>query len=289
MTPANRLARIFAGSARGRRLVIPYVCAGDPDAVTSASVLRALGNAGAEIVELGIPFGDAVGDGGTIAGSAHRALRAGMTLAGVLDLCANVRDGPAIVLFGYLNPIARYGVERFAADAARAGVAGVIVADLPYEDRSLLTGALHARGIASILLVSPATPGDRAARIAEASDVFVYLVSRLGVTGAGREPDFDALACQIQSLRVRTNRPIAVGFGISRPRQVAGIAAHAEAIVVGSALVDALAGRSGTDAAAAAVAFFAPLAAAARDSGNEIHAIGAAPEFSEREAYLLTE
>jgi tryptophan synthase alpha chain len=260
----NRLEAIFARASRERRLVIPYVCAGDPDISTSRAVLRALGDVGAEIVELGMPFGDPVGDGGTIAAAADRALRGGTTLSLTLDLCASVPDGPAIVLFGYLNPIARYGVKRFAADSRRAGVCGVIVADLPYEETSLLSGALDDQGIALILLVSPTTPLERAVRIAQASDAFVYVVSRLGVTGASREPDFDALALRLQALRARMDRPIAAGFGVSSTAHVARIAPHAEAIVVGSALVDALAGRVGDDAAAMARTILEPLVAAGR-------------------------
>jgi tryptophan synthase alpha chain len=264
----NRLEAIFARVSDERRLVIPYICAGDPDVATSRAVLLALADAGAEIVELGIPFGDPVGDGGTIAMSSQRALRAGMTMRRTLNLCASVQDGPAIVLFGYLNPIVRYGVHRFAAEARRAGVCGVIIVDLPYEETTLVAQALHYHGIALIMLVSPTTPLERALRIAQTSDTFVYVISRLGVTGASREPDFDALTLRLRTLRDRTDRPIAAGFGISNAVHAGRIAAHADAIVVGSALVDAIAGRTGNDAAAAARAFFEPLVAAVSPSST---------------------
>jgi tryptophan synthase alpha chain len=258
----NRLDEIFVRATNQRRLVIPYICAGDPDMPTSHAVVTALGRAGAEIVEIGIPFSDPVGDGKTIADAAQRALRAGVTLSQTLDLCASVRGGPAIVLFGYLNPIAQYGVERFANDARRAGVCGVIVADLPYEEASLLADPLHACGIALILLVSPTTPLERAACIAQASDAFVYVVSRLGVTGASREPDLDALTLRLQALRARTALPIAAGFGVSSSEQVTRITPPADAVVVGSALIDAVKGLGGDAAAATAYSFLEPLIAA---------------------------
>ncbi len=259
----KRLEAIFA-RASGRRLVIPYVCAGDPDIATSRGVIGALAHAGAEIVEVGMPFSDPVGDGKTIARAAQRALDSGTTLAQTLELCASTCGEAAIVLFGYLNPIVRYGVERFARDAKRAGVAGAIVADLPYEETSLLATTLRASGIALVLIASPTTPLDRAVRIAQASDAFVYVVSRLGVTGASSAPDIQALQSRLEALRARVKRPIAVGFGLSNSSQIALLAPAAEALVVGSALVDAVAGRVGSDASAAAERFLRPLVAAAR-------------------------
>jgi tryptophan synthase alpha chain len=258
----NRLDEIFA-TTQARRIVIPYVCAGDPDAATTHCVVRALALAGAQIVEIGIPFTDPLGDGRTIGDATQRALHSGMTLARTLELCASLREGPAIVLMGYLNPIAAYGIERFAADARRAGVCGAIVADLPYEERLLLAEPLRANGVALIALVAPTTPLARAAQIAAASDAFVYVVSRLGVTGAAREPGIEALATRLQALRSCTTRPLAVGFGVSNATQIRRVAPYCDAAIVGSALIDALAGRSGNDAAAAARAFYEPLLAAA--------------------------
>jgi tryptophan synthase alpha chain len=259
----NRLGEILH-SARGRRTaVIPYVCAGDPDVTTSAAVIAALRDGGAEIVEIGMPFSDPVGDGATIAAAAQRALQNGVTLSQTLDLCARFAGGPATLLFGYLNPIARYGVARFAADAARAGVCGVIVADLPYEEAALVRDHLKEHDIALILLVSPTTPPERAVHIAEASDAFVYVVSRLGVTGAGCEPDIEPLVKRLEMLKARTTRPLAVGFGLKNGEHVRLLGAHADAVVVGSALLDRLSGLTGSDAAAAASTFLQPLVAAA--------------------------
>jgi tryptophan synthase alpha chain len=259
----NRLETIFAEAAGERRLVIPYICAGDPNLATSQAVVRALGRAGADIIELGIPFADPIGDGPVIAASAQRALAGGMTLSRTIELASVVRGGPAVVLFGYLNPIVRYGVERFATDIRRAGVSGVIVPDLPFEEAEILSTPLRARNIATILLIAPTTPLERAVRIAHASDVFVYVVSRSGVTGAARAPEFAALVDRLRALRVRAGRRIAVGFGISDSSHVAQLAAHTDAVVVGSALVDALSGRSADDAASTAGAFIAPMVAAA--------------------------
>ncbi len=258
----NRLDAIFA-RAGDRRLVIPYLCAGDPDATTSRCVLGALHDARVEIVEVGIPYGDALGDGRTIARAAGRALAGGMTLGRTLDLCASVPNPPAIVLFGYLNAIAAYGIERFAADAARAGVSGAIVVDLPYEESDRIRKPLQRHGIALIGLISPTTPLRRAVCIAQSSDGFAYVVSRLGVTGAASEPDLDALERRLQELRANTDRRIAVGFGISNPAQVARIARCADAVVVGSALIDALDGLRGGEAATAAKTFLDPLLLAA--------------------------
>jgi tryptophan synthase alpha chain len=264
----NALDSIFSGATRSRRLVIPYLCAGDPDLATTGNVVRALGRAGAQIVEIGIPFSDPVGDGETIIAASQRALRSGTTVACTLDLCKRLPERPAIVLLTYLNPIAAYGLRRFASDARDAGIYGVIVADLPYEEASIVAEPLRGRGVALILLISPTTPLDRAVQIADASDGFAYVVSRLGVTGAARQPNLDALVLRLQALRRRTSRPLAVGFGISNASQVQRIGRYAHATVLGSALIEILEGLTGAEAANAACAFYEPLLAAARGDDN---------------------
>ena len=236
----NRLDAIFA-AARGRRsLVIPYVCAGDPSAESTCELLTEFDAMGIEIAEVGIPFSDPVGDGRTITAAAQRALDGGMTLARVLDVCASVPNAPAIVLFGYLSPIARYGFERFARDAQRSNVSGVIIADLPFEEAAAVAAVLRQRDIGLTQLIAPTTPLHRAVEIADASDGFAYVVSRLGVTGAGREPDTEAVIRQLRALRLQTARPLAVGFGIAGAEHVEQLAPHTDALVVGSAFVDAL-------------------------------------------------
>ncbi len=252
--------------ARGERraALIAYVVAGDPDRATSLEVLAALTRAGVDVIELGIPYGDPLADGPTIAAAGQRALRAGMTFAGALELAAEARaHGSApIVFFTYLNPVDRYGPERFARDARGAGADGAIVPDVPLEELDAFAPPLRAAGLAIPLLVAPTTPDARAARIAAASTGFVYLVSRLGVTGARREPDVAWASRAVERLRASSALPVAVGFGISTAAHVGAIGSVADGIVVGSALIDAYAGKRAADAAHAAGAYAASLRAA---------------------------
>lgn len=169
-----------------------------------------------------------------------------------------------LLLFTYFNPVDRIGAERFADQASAAGAAGAIVPDLALEESEELRSALHARGLEMPLLVAPSTPRARAQRIAEAATGFVYVVSRLGVTGAGTTPDFAPLDAQLAMLREVTNKPLAVGFGLSRPAQVRRVAALADGVVVGSALIDAYAQANGNEAASRVREFVGPLVAAAR-------------------------
>ncbi len=260
------LARAFDRAKHARRLAfIPYVMAGDPDLATTEAVLEALSAAGADVIELGIPYSDPVADGPTIASAGARALAGGTRVADVLGLvrrCA-ARRAP-IVLFSYFNPIYRFGMERFAEEAAAAGVAGAIVPDVALEEAGELRRALHARGIAMPLLIAPTSSPQRAARIADAATGFVYVVSRLGVTGASSAPTLAPLTAQLGFLRERTKKPLAIGFGLSRPEDVRNVADLADAVVVGSALIDACAGRRGAEAARRATEFLTPLIVATR-------------------------
>jgi tryptophan synthase alpha chain len=232
--------------------VIPYVMAGDPDLETTALVIDALRDAGADAIELGIPYGDPLADGPTIAAAGVRALRNGVAIADVLTLVkdATARKAPPIVLFTYFNPVYQYGIERFAKDAAEAGAAGAIVPDVALEEAQPLREALRCAGLAMPLLVAPSTSRQRAARIAGESTGFVYVVSRLGVTGAGAAPDFTPLRAQIATLRELTDKPLAVGFGISNAQHVREVREVVDGVIVGSAVIDAYAGTRGADAAA---------------------------------------
>jgi tryptophan synthase alpha chain len=262
---SSGIARIAAAFGRakdaGRVALIPYMCAGDPDRATSAAILAALGPSGADIVELGIPYGDPLADGPTIAAAAQRALDGKTTFADALALAADAqRDGaPPILMFTYYNPVLQYGLDRFATDLDAAGICGAIVPDVPLEEVDALRASFARRQLALPLLVAPTTPPARAEAIAAASEGFVYIVSRLGVTSATKEPDFESIAKQVAALRSVTDRPLAVGFGISRASHVRRASEIADGAIVGSALIDAYAGRTGADAVAAVRAFLAEL------------------------------
>jgi tryptophan synthase alpha chain len=255
-----RIASAFAtADAAGRGALVPYLCAGDPDRVTSAKLLAAAAEAGADLIELGIPYGDPLADGPTIAAAAQRALEAGTTIEDALELAAGVRGVP-VVMFTYLNPILQYGLERFAAALVRRGIAGAIVPDVPLEETDAIRAAFAARGLAFPQLIAPTTPPARAEALARASTGFTYLVSRLGVTGAKKEPDFDWIAARAAALRRVSETPLAIGFGISTASHVRRACAIADGAIVGSALIDAYAGAAGDDAAARVRAFVAALA-----------------------------
>jgi tryptophan synthase alpha chain len=235
----------------GRGGLVTYVTAGDPDVRTSADVLVALADAGADVLEVGVPFSDPVADGPVIQRASERALAAGMTLRGTLDLVARVRrtiETP-IVLFTYANPVLRMDPETFASNARASGVDGVLILDYPVEEAEPLRGPLVSAGLDPIFLVSPTTTDERIRRSSALGGGFLYVISRLGVTGAR-----DEMSTEMTSLlnRVRRNSslPVAVGFGISRPEHVTEAWRHADAAVVGSALVNVIA-RNGRDGAAA--------------------------------------
>jgi tryptophan synthase alpha chain len=245
-------------TSNGHPKLVAYVTAGDPDLARSRDVLIALGRAGADVIEVGVPFSDPIADGPAIQRASERALAAGGTLAATLDLVRDVRANvPApIVLFTYVNPVARMGLEAFVARAADAGVDGVLMLDLPIEEAGDMRRALDARGIDLIFLVSPTTTDARLAEAARLGRGFLYAISRLGVTGAR-----DAVATSAEPLvaRIRkaTDLPVALGFGISRPEHVREVMRYADAAVVGSALVQTIgdAAAAKGDVAAAAGRF----------------------------------
>ncbi len=262
-----RIAAAFSGArAAGRGALIPYLCAGDPDLDTTAEMLVVLGKAGADIVEVGIPYGDPLADGPTNAAAAQRALAGGTTIDGALGALARAeRTGaPPALAFTYVNPVVAYGLERFADALIAAGACGAIVPDLPLEETGTLRALFRARGLVLPLLVAPTTPLARAEAIARASEGFTYLVSRLGVTGAKREPDFSWIAERVTRLRAASSLPLAIGFGISTPEHVRRAWAVADGAIVGSALIDAYANAgSGTEAVERARRYVMKLAAGA--------------------------
>jgi tryptophan synthase alpha chain len=260
----DRLDGVFSKARDEKRAaLIVYLVAGDPDAATTAAVIDAI-SPHVDLIELGIPYGDPLADGPTIAAAGQRALVNGMTLDGALALArdANARGRAPILFFTYVNPIVQYGTARFAAAARAAGAVGAIVPDVPLEELDTFAPAFAAEGLAIPLLIAPTTPPARAERIAALSGGFVYIVSRLGVTSAGRDPDVAWIRAAIERLRPATDRPLAVGFGISTPAHVAAIGAIADGVIVGSAFIDAIGGRTGADAARAAEAYVTSLRSA---------------------------
>ncbi|KDM65338.1 tryptophan synthase subunit alpha [Acidiphilium sp. JA12-A1] len=246
------MSRIAATFARlrdeGRAGLIPFVEAFDPDRETSATLLAGMAARGADLIEIGMPFTDPMADGPTIQQAGRRALRAGATLAGTLGLVRDFRavnDTVPLILMGYLNPILSYGVERFTADAAAAGVDGVIVVDLPTEEADLLLPHLRQHRIDLIRLVAPTTTDERLPVVLNDSSGFVYYVSITGITGT-RTASAEDLARDIPRVRKATDMPVAVGFGVRTPAQAATVARFADAAVVASALIDKLA--AGLDA-----------------------------------------
>jgi tryptophan synthase alpha chain len=242
----NRLERHFAGRrSDGRRSLVVYLCAGDPDLAATERLVPALAAAGADVIELGVPFSDPLADGPTIQAAAERALRSGTTLAGILDLVGRLRRGGCdvpLALMGYMNPIVRMGIDAFVGRAAEVGVDGIIVPDLPLE-AGPLGDAATGRDLSLVLLAAPTTPPDRLRRIGERTRGFLYFVSITGVTGARAALPAD-LPGRLDAVRAASRAPVAVGFGISAPEQAAALAEHADAVVVGSALVAEIA-RSG--------------------------------------------
>lgn len=231
-----RLAEVFT---RKKKAFIAYITAGDPTVAATERFLKTIENAGADIVELGVPHSDPVADGPTNAKASTRALLNGTSLRHVLDLAARARDNGSsvpLVLFTYFNPILQFGVEAFAAAAAASGIDGVLVVDLPPEEACEYIAAMRVRKVDTIFLASPTTDPARLSLIGEASTGFLYYVSRTGVTGT-QSTVSASLAQELETIGAKVNIPVCVGFGISTPEQVKAVAALADGVVVGSALV----------------------------------------------------
>jgi tryptophan synthase alpha chain len=240
----SRIAARFATLKReGRGALIPFVEAWDPDQATSMALLRGMPAAGADLIEIGMPFTDPMADGPIIQAAGKRALKAGVKLVHVLDMVRTFRcddDATPVILMGYLNPILSYGAERFTADAATAGVDGLIVVDLPTEEADMLVPYATAHSLDVIRLVAPTTDDKRLPIVLNGSSGFVYYVSITGITGT-RSATSEHLAEAIPRVRKATNLPIAIGFGVRTPAQAAEASYIGDAAVVASALIDTLA------------------------------------------------
>lgn len=230
-----------------RRALIPYLTAGFPNRAVSLDALTRIAAADADFVEVGVPFSDPLADGPTIQRTTQTALEQGMNLAGVLDLIRAARLKIPVIIMTYLNPVLAYGVARFAKDAAAAGAAGVLLTDLPAGADPAVERAVMQSDLALIRLVAPTTDDARLKLALAGATGFVYLISRLGVTGARAQVPAD-LSRHVERIRATTRLPIAVGFGIGTPAQASAAAEHADGVVVGSALMDALA-KGGVEAA----------------------------------------
>jgi tryptophan synthase alpha chain len=232
--------------------LVVYVTCGDPDLATTHAVVLAAIEAGADVIELGVPFSDPVADGPVIQRASERALKQGTSLAQVLTLAAEVRQdaqSTGLVVFSYLNPILRMGMEKFCTVARHAGVDGVLVTDLPVEEAGEYLQAMKLHDLAPVFLAAPTSPDARLQRIAKVSQGFVYAVSRTGVTGARHQLADDAQKL-VRRLRRVTKLPIAVGFGISNAEQFAEVGKFADAVVVGSAIVETIERNRGREAEA---------------------------------------
>ncbi len=223
---------------RGDKALIPFITAGDPDLPTTGELIKVLAGAGADLIELGVPFSDPMADGPTIQAASERALAGGTSLVKILELVAAVRRETSIplVLMGYYNPVFRYGAERFAQDAARAGVDALLLVDLPPEEVGEISVAAQAAGLALITLLAPTTPRERMRQLAAAAQGYIYYVSMTGVTGAQKISPADIRAA-VEELKTMTAVPVGVGFGITTAEEAASVGEFADGVVVGSALV----------------------------------------------------
>jgi len=253
---AGRIAREFRKLADAGELgLVAYLTAGDPSLEASEKIVLAAAEAGADVIELGVPFSDPVADGPTIQRASERALRSGTTLAGVIELVRRLRTKTDVpfVLFSYFNPILQMGLEKFAEAAAAAGADGVLATDLTPEESREYRAVMHNRGLDTIFLAAPTSTDERLAKIANCTSGFLYLISRTGVTGV-REALPEDLPALARRARQFSKLPLAVGFGISQPGHVSVLGGIADAAVVGSALVAEVEKATTPDAAAAAVA-----------------------------------
>jgi tryptophan synthase alpha chain len=252
----SRLTAAFArAEAENRAALVIYLCAGDPDLPTSVRLMRAIADAGADVIEVGMPFSDPTADGPVIQRASERALLAGTSFDGVLGAVRELRahnSQVGVVLFGYYNPILAHGEAAAARDAAQAGVDGFLVVDLPAEEAAPFLEVLRPNGLALIPLVAPTTPDTRLARIASGADAFLYYVSLTGVTGA--EADLGAAALRAVQVKQQSGLPVAVGFGVKTADDARRLAATVDGVVVGSAVCSAIESAPDADSAVQRVA-----------------------------------
>jgi tryptophan synthase alpha chain len=235
----TRIANLFANcQAQNRKAFIAYLTAGDPSPDHTASLVLSLERGGADLIELGVPFSDPIADGPVIQRASDRALRAGMTLPKLLDVVREIRRSSQIplLLFSYLNPLLRYGFEKLARDASAAGIDGVLLTDLCIEEATEPVSRLREQGLDTVFLAAPTSTEHRLRLVAQHSSGFIYLVSRTGVTGEQASVSQSA-APLARRMREFTDLPLAIGFGVSKPEQVAEVAQVADGVVVGSAIV----------------------------------------------------
>jgi tryptophan synthase alpha chain len=252
---STRISRRFAELRESGELgIVAYITAGDPSLDATLQYVLALAEAGADVIELGVPFSDPLADGPTIQRASERALEAGATLAGVMDLVRRIRQRSQVplVLFSYYNPILQMGLEKFAATASAAGADGVLVTDLTPEESAEYRGILARHKLDTIFLAAPTSDAERLAKIAAVSTGFLYIISRTGVTGA-KDAMPDDLPALLRRARSTSTLPLAVGFGISLPGHVSMLGGLADAAVIGSALVSEIETAKSNDAAAAAL------------------------------------
>ena len=261
----SRIQATFARlAAAGRKALIPYVTAGDPYADVTVELMLAMAQAGADVIELGVPFSDPMADGPVIQRASERALQKGITLTHVLEMVRAFRQQDAdtpVVLMGYANPVERFGLERFVTEAKAAGVDGVLIVDYPPEESEAFAAALKAQGLDPIFLLAPTSTDERVARIGQLASGYVYYVSLKGVTGAGHL-DTGAVAEAMPRLRRHVNIPLGVGFGIRDGATAAAVARHADAVVIGSALVQLMEFQTRDNVAIQAAAFIRDIRAA---------------------------
>ncbi|HEX6706417.1 MAG TPA: tryptophan synthase subunit alpha [Albitalea sp.] len=270
----SRITNVFAKLAgQGRKALIPYITAGDPYPDATVEILLAMAKAGADVIELGVPFSDPMADGPVIQRAAERALAKGIGMPQVLDIVRGFRahdNATPLVLMGYANPIERYGIERFVADAKLAGVDGVLVVDYPPEECESFAGTLRAAGLDPIFLLAPTSTEQRMKDVARVASGYVYYVSLKGVTGAGHL-DTEAVARMVPRIKALVKMPVGVGFGIRDAQSAKAVGAVSDAVVIGSAIVQLLEGQSRENVAAAGGRFIADIRSAL-DSLQGAHA-----------------
>jgi tryptophan synthase alpha chain len=245
----TRIGRLFDCLKReNRKGLIAYLTAGDPSPARTPALVEALVRGGADLIELGVPFSDPIADGPVIQRAGERALKAGTSLHTVLDIARQIREKSDVplLLFTYLNPVVRYGLDRLGADAAAAGIDGCLLTDASVEEAETYVAAMHRHGLDTVFLAAPTSTERRIRLIAQYSTGFVYLVSRTGVTGE-RDSLSDAVAPLIRNVRAVTNLPLAVGFGISKPEHVAELGRQVEAVAIGSAIVRVIEEHAGPE------------------------------------------
>jgi tryptophan synthase alpha chain len=260
---SRRISACFeAAKKAGRKVLIPFVTAGDPEPDWTVAMMHAMTVAGADLIELGVPFSDPMADGPVIQLSSERAIEKHVTLGSILKMVEVFRQKDShtpVVLMGYMNPLERYGRTRFPADAIAAGVDGMLLVDCPPEERDDLGIAMTEAGLDGICLVAPTTTRERVQQIAGIADGFIYYVSLKGITGAF-QTDASGLSAAVQQIREFSDLPVAVGFGIKNAEMAVQVAAHADAVVMGSALVEELSDATTEEqACAVATAFLAPV------------------------------